>query len=117
MKKIFLILLITSFLLACNSAEDKEQKIETDSIAHDHPAVVSDLFLNNGNKWKADSITNHNVVRLKTTADMFRVDPFPSINNYQLLGKDLSDDIDVLIQQSKMKGEEHESLHKWFAPI
>ena len=48
---------------------------------------------------------------------MLRVAPFPSINNYQVLGNDLSNDVDTLIQQCKMKGDEHEALHKWLEPI
>ena len=117
MKKILLILLSTNLLLACNAESDKEHKSETDPVVHEHTEAASALVLNNGNKWKADSITNHNVVGLKTTADMFRVQPFPSINNYQLLGTDLSKDLDVLLKECKMKGEDHEALHNWLAPI
>ena len=111
--------MVTGFLWACNAPADKEQAKEETSSAdkHDHDENSSELVLNNGNKWKADSITNHNVVGLKTTADMFRVQPFPSINNYQLLGTDLSKDLDVLLKECKMKGEDHEALHNWLAPI
>ena len=119
MKKIIGLILVTGFLSACNAPADKEQaKDETTSTAkHDHNEKSEELVLNNGNKWKADSTTTHNVVGLKTTADMFRVQPFPSIDNYQLLGNDLSKDLDVLLQQCKMKGEDHDALHNWLEPI
>lgn len=119
MKKIIVLILVTGFLWACNTAADKGQvKDETTSeVKHDHDEKSGELVLNNGNKWKVDSITNHNVVGLKTTADMFRVQPFPSMDNYQLLGNDLSKDLDILLQQCKMKGEDHEALHNWLEPI
>lgn len=113
MKQIRLLLVCAcAAFFACNQGADKTgDRIQTEQ----NPDTV--LSLNNGAKWRADSITNHNVIRLKTTADMFNVDPFPSINNYQLVGNDLSNDIDTLLQQCKMKGDDHEALHKWLEPI
>lgn len=114
MKRIKFLLVCASLLFACNQSADKTA--DNGQAGHEqHQDTV--LSLNNGAKWKADSVTNHNVVRLKTTADMFRVEPFPSINNYQVLGNDLSNDVDTLIQQCKMKGDEHEALHKWLEPV
>ncbi|HUZ58417.1 MAG TPA: hypothetical protein VMU83_06520 [Hanamia sp.] len=75
------------------------------------------MTLNNGAKWKADSITNHNVIRLKDTANMFRVKPYPELDTYQLLGGYLSNDVDTMLLQCRMKGADHEALHKWLAPI
>jgi len=119
MRKILLVLLIGSMLQACNTASDKGNSAGKSTVEdkHNHTGESSELTLNNGVKWKSDSITTHNVIQLKTTADMFRVQPFPSINNYQLLGKDLSNGVNTLIQQCSMKGAEHESLHKWLEPI
>ncbi len=114
MKQIKFLLVCASLLFACNQSADKTED-NSQTVHEQHQDTV--LSLNNGAKWKADSVTNHNVVRLKTTADMFRVAPFPSINNYQVLGNDLSNDVDTLIQQCKMKGDEHEALHKWLEPI
>ena len=114
MKQIKFLLVCASLLFACNQSADKTA--DNGQTGHEqHQDTV--LSLNNGAKWKADSVTNHNVVRLKSTADMFRVAPFPSINNYRVLGNDLSNDVDTLIQQCKMKGDEHEALHKWLEPI
>ncbi|MEO6288363.1 MAG: hypothetical protein ABIO76_00490 [Ginsengibacter sp.] len=114
MKQIQFLLICASLLFACNQNADKTA--DNGQAGHEqHQDTI--LSLNNGAKWKADSVTNHNVIRLKTTADMFRVEPFPSIDNYQVLGNDLSNDVDTLIQQCKMKGDEHEALHKWLEPI
>lgn len=114
LRQITFLLVIASILFACNQSADKTGNGVQQDHEQNHDTVLS---LNNGAKWKADSVTNHNVVRLKTTADMFKAQPFPSINNYQVLGNNLSDDMDTLILQCKMKGDEHEVLHKWLAPI
>jgi hypothetical protein len=114
MKQIKFLLACAIVLFACNQSSIKtEDNQQTGHNQHQDTA----LSLNNGARWKTDSITNHNVMRLKTTADMFRVQPFPSIDNYQILGNDLSNDVDTLIQQCKMRGDEHEALHKWLEPI
>lgn len=114
MKQIKFLLACASLLIACNQSNDKTgDNLQTGHEQHQDTS----LSLNNGARWKTDTVTNQNVIRLKTTADMFRVQPFPSINNYQILGNDLSNDVDTLIQQCKMKGEEHEALHKWLEPI
>ena len=114
MKKSLFTVIYASFLLSCSQSTNKPELHD-----HDTDSVAADtrLTFNNGAKWQADSITNHNVIRLRTTANMFRVDPFPPLNSYQILGNDLSGDIDTLLRQCKMKGDDHEALHKWLTPI
>lgn len=114
MKKALLFILCSTVVFSCNqgtkNAESKNNDIQ-------HMAVDTNLTLNNGAKWKADSITNHNLIRLKVTANMFRVYPFPSLANYQILGNDLSNDVDTMLLQCRMKGADHEALHQWLTPI
>jgi hypothetical protein len=113
MKKASLLLLgCTLLLFACNSTSDKTEE----HTEHPH-SKTSELALNNGAKWKADSITNHNVVALKTIADNFRIKPAPSVNDYQLLGNDLKNGLDKMIKECKMTGPDHEALHQWLNPL
>jgi hypothetical protein len=114
MKRIILGLLFSSFLFACNQNSE-----EADHHANEDTAGVqqTQLALNNGTKWKADSITNQNVVILKTIADNFKIKPFPSSNDYQVLSGDLSNALSQMIQQCKMTGPDHEALHHWLEPI
>jgi hypothetical protein len=114
MKKIIFLFVCMSMLLACNDVADKTGANEQAENEHSHSTVLS---LNNGAKWKADSVINHNVIRLKNTADMFRIKPSPSASAYQLLGSDLANDADTMIQQCTMKGPDHEALHRWLEPI
>ncbi|MEO8415524.1 MAG: hypothetical protein ABI472_17820 [Ginsengibacter sp.] len=113
MKVNVLIFLCAIILFGCNQSTDTELQSN-----EEHSSMTdTSLTLNNGAKWKADSITSHNVIRLKNTADMFRVKPFPSLATYQLLGSDLANDADTMIQECTMKGADHEALHKWLSPI
>lgn len=116
MKKLFYLLFSASFLFACNQSSNKTEN--EDHATHEEHAVGDTvLTLNNGAKWKADSITNHNVVNLKTIADNFRAKPFPSVDDYQLAGNDLIGGLNKLIQDCKMSGPDHDQLHKWLEPV
>ena len=114
MKKNLFIVLCVSILFSCNQSSDTSDTHSEDTHA---TATDTSLTLNNGAKWTADSITNHNVVSLRTTANMFRVEPFPSLSTYQILGNDLSNDVNTMLQQCKMTGADHDALHKWLEPI
>ena len=115
MKKLFYLLAGVVILSACNESSNKTRSGEHTS--HEHSVAGTALTLNNGAKWKADSITNHNVVNLKTFADNFRLKPFPSVNDYQILGSDLNAGINKMIQECKMSGPDHDALHKWLEPV
>lgn len=114
MKKSWFTVLFVSILFSCNQSTNNSPS--HDDEAHSANADIN-MTLNNGAKWKADSITNHNVIRLKVTANMFRVKPYPELDTYQLLGGYLSNDVDTMLLQCRMKGADHEALHKWLAPI
>jgi len=114
MKKSLFTVLGAFILFSCNQNTNNSES--QSDVSHSMSADTS-LTLNNGAKWKSDSITNHNLIRLKVTANMFRVEPFPSQANYQVLGNDLANDVDTMLQQCKMKGADHEALHQWLTPI
>lgn len=114
MNKIIFTLLSSALLIACNHGSQPKDLQQFEANEH---VVDTTLTLNNGAKWKADSITNHNVVNLKTIADNFRIKAFPTIGEYQLLSVDLSNGLNTMIQQCKMTGPDHEVLHHWLEPI
>jgi hypothetical protein len=113
MKKILFVLAVALFLSACNSDSGKNEA--TESVAHGNE--TAGLTLNNGAKWKADSITNHNVATLKTMTDNFRIKPFPTVGEYRLLGNDLTNGLNTMVQECKMTGPDHEAVHHWLEPV
>ena len=112
MKKAFLLLSFPLLLFACTSTSNKTEE----HAEHKHGEMTG-VALNNGAKWKADSITNNNVLDIKTITDNFRIKPFPSANDYQILGSDLKNGLDKMINECKMSGPDHEALHQWLNPV
>lgn len=120
MKKILGMLFATGLLLACNSGNNKDKSTTSSPSAVNHSKHAdngSGLVLNNGAKWKADSVTNHNVVDLRSIADNFRMLPFPSAGEYQMLGNDLNNALNKMIKECKMYGPDHDALHQWLEPV
>lgn len=115
MKKIFFILFSTALFLSCNQSNQKEP---AEDHAHDaHAQESTELTLNNGAKWQADSSTNRHLINIKNTANMFKVAPSPSVDRYQTLGSDIQSGLNSMIRDCTLEGAPDEALHKWFLPI
>lgn len=114
MKKIHFLLLCTAFLFACNQTPEKSK---TDEYSTHDLEQTSELALNNGAKWKADLVTNHNVTNLRSIADDFKTKSSPSVIDYQKLSTDLTTGLNKMIKECKMTGPDHDALHIWLQPI
>ncbi len=114
MKRFLILLLCTSLLFACNQAPDKSKD---DKHVINNIKQTTELALNNGTKWKADSVTNHNVANLRGIADDFKTEPAPSVSDYQKLSADLNTGLNKMIKECKMTGADHDALHIWLQPI
>jgi len=107
-------LLYTSLLFACNQTPDKSK--DDKHVNHDIKQTT-ELALNNDAKWKADSVTNHNVANLRSIADNFKLKSTPSVSKYQKLSADLNTGLNKMIKECKMIGADHDALHLWLQPI
>jgi len=103
-----------ALLSACNQSSNKAESNE--HVSHDQDQTT-ELSLNNGAKWQADSVTTNNVAYLKKIADNFRTKPHHLVNDYKALSTDLNNALNKMIQQCKMTGPDHEALHHWLEPI
>lgn len=112
LKKIIGLIMCVALLSACNQGSDKVEPKENAS-----QVQVTGLSLNNGSKWQADSTTSRHVVDLRTIADMFKIHPNPSADEYQILGNDLGNSLSKMIKDCKMTGPDHDALHQWMEPI
>lgn len=114
MQKSILLIASLFILAACNQPAGNTTNAEAnDSTAH----TPSTLSLNNGNKWVADTSTNQRVIDLRTIADNFKIQPSPSINEYNILGNDLDQSLQRLLKECKMTGADHDALHQWLEPL
>jgi hypothetical protein len=120
MKKLLILLLLTGSLLACNNdnGSGKNTKINIPQAAHhDHTANSDGLELNDGVKWKADSITNTNIKGLLNRIETFNRNRDKSLPSYTKVSGELQQGLNKMISDCKMQGADHEALHKWLEPV
>lgn len=114
MKKTLFILFFTALFISCNQSSNQKDSDKGDS--HDHHETT-ELTLNNGAKWQADTMTNLHLLRLKSIANQFKDDPNPAIEQYHILSSDVKEELNSLIKDCTLKGATDEALHKWMHPI
>jgi hypothetical protein len=119
MKILWLAIILSVFATGCSNDQQKGTKIETVSgeAKHEHEAAKEKLELNNNAKWKADSSTNNNVKNLQAIVEKFNSGTDKPIGAYTATGSELQGGLDKMIAECKMKGPDHEALHKWLEPL
>ena len=118
--KIFWIITVSSLLaISCRNDQQSATRKETKSeeVKHEHDSDAGKLGLNNGARWKADSSTNNNVKELLAIVEKFNSSTARSVNTYNSTGIELQAGVDKMIRECKMKGPEHDALHKWLEPM
>ena len=117
MKKVAVTLLATGFLLACNPVSDHSENTPSKQPGEkhqEHGKKSEALVLNNGVKWKADSTTILNVAILQNIVTNAKKE---SLENYHQAAGQLEDGLNKMVKECKMKGADHDALHKWLEPL
>lgn len=120
MKKTLILLLLTGTLFACNNSKPVESKsvVNSSEADDDLPGSKTEpLVLNNGAKWKVDISTNNNVSDIKGILEKFNGENDKSLIAYKKTYTGLQQAINKMIVECKMKGHDHEALHKWLEPL
>ena len=120
MKKIIIILLFSTGFWACNNPETSSKKEVTpavDADNHEHADNKTGLELNNGAKWIADSSTNNNVKNLQVVLEQFNAGTDQTMAAYKLAAENLQLGLNKMVSECKMKGPDHDALHKWLEPL
>ncbi len=118
MKRIMLLLLCSYFLNACNDQQHIVNKNVTEDSVHKHLESSEErLALNNGQKWKVDSITKINVNNLQNIVATINNQQNKSLLIYKNSAAHLQKGLDKMISECKMKGPDHEALHQWLKPL
>ena len=120
MKKLFALPVIGMMLLSCNEQNHnhKHDKAEAAAVEKQHQETgPENLELNNGQKWKADSSTNQNVIFLLTVIDKFTAGTDKSLPAYGITAAELQGGLDKMISECRMKGPDHDALHQWLEPL
>ena len=125
MKNAAILLVIIYALWACNSSTNSDtNKEETVSDTmmnahadHKQEMVVEGLTLNNSAKWNGDEATNNNVKNLEEILREFKTSAPPTTSDYVTLSNNLQGGLDKMITECRMKGADHDALHKWLEPL
>lgn len=113
-RKTFILLFASIAFVACQSRDTKQSETKVENHQHDEASTADMLTLNNGAKWKADSVTTQNVANLKNIIENLK----PSdLNSYHDAAAKLQEGINKMISECKMKGDDHEALHHWLEPL
>ena len=119
MKKLLILLLLTGTIWSCNNHKPTENKNfnSPSETEEPHSEATEKLELNNGAKWTVDNITNNNINNLKLILEKFDNGTDKSLSAYKKTQDDLQKGLDKMIAECKMKGPDHEALHKWLEPL
>lgn len=120
MNRYILFVLFTTIIPACNNNTHSVKKELIDSSVtgqYPYETVVDSLSSNNGFKWKVDSSTSNNVKNLQTTIEKFNRGSDKSVSGYKIAAAGLQKGLDKMINECKMKGPDHDALHKWLEPL
>lgn len=115
--KLFFVSLGLLLIASCNNQQSSPAADEHKAAdRHEHNLPAESLSLNNGEKWKADSSTNNNVKVMQATVEQFAgTEKTPEA--YKQLGASLQAGLDKMISECRMKGPDHDALHKWLEPL
>lgn len=109
MNKILLLLTSLFFAACVNTSQEKAENKEE----HQHE-TGSEIQLNNGAKWKADSITKVNVAAI---SQVVNDSSYRNANNKVQFSNQVQAKLDTLVNQCKMTGPDHEALHAWLKQV
>lgn len=105
------------FIAACSNHKESPASNEPKPAdKQEHTMKAGELSLNNGMKWKADRNTSYNVKYLQVLLENFNTTD-KSVYSYKKLGTKLQAGLDKMIIECRMKGADHEALHKWLEPL
>ena len=117
-------------LLSCKNNNQKENSIQTENVEQHSEASnkqqpentsviydnswVSDMQLNDGNKWQANIETNEGVLQMQNT---LKTHPTATIDDYHKLAEQLNETKNDVVKKCTMTGKSHDNLHIWLHPL
>ncbi|MDD3771898.1 MAG: hypothetical protein PHC38_04485 [Weeksellaceae bacterium] len=123
MKKVNLILslVLSVALFSCDSKNSESENFileehvseEEEAHHHEHSEEMSEIELNNGEKWAVNEEMKPYVENAETLLNDYVKNQSEDFKN---LATQLKDENKKLIKSCTMEGQSHEELHKWLYP-
>ena len=97
-----------------NSALDTVSHKQQESIASEGQEVAGKLFLNNNNKWQANTESTEGIQKMLTL-----INGYLSKGNSgsKALSENLEKEFTTILQKCTMRGEGHTQLHNYLLPL
>jgi hypothetical protein len=116
MKKFLSLFVIFVWIISCKSkSNDGQSPADTISSKQEvHENTGTKLSLNNGAKWKVDSITQVHFNELKNIVETAQKNESKDFGD---VAAQLQESLNTLVSDCKMTGPDHEALHKWLEPL
>ena len=109
-----LILLVAIFFAACTGSVrqdgNKQETDKTNANAGEAADTLTNIPLDNGRKWKADSTTKLHVQSIQRIVNDNKYQSAPAS---KALAAQLKLEVDSLVKECTMKGPAHDALHVW----
>lgn len=112
--RIIPLLALASFIYGCNPINNAADRHKTE---HHHQEHADELSLNKGTKWQVDENTRIHAAALIEKTDAFHKKTNADLTDYHLFAGDMQQEINRLVNDCKMKGEDHDALHRWLEPV
>ena len=120
-KSVVLLFILFTVLLGCQDQKNAEQPAMEEEV-HQQPhsqrkdpmAWESNIQLDKGQPWKANKETTAGVQHMLL---LLQEKSTTSLENYQKLGDDLAEELNILISECTMKGPSHDNLHIYLKPL
>lgn len=109
------LIFLTLFGVACNNPGTRNNTGVITTKSHREPHTG--LILNNGAKWQSDESTRVHIAKLNAVIAAFNKKSNPGMEGYQTLALETQNELNALIRDCKMKGPDHDALHKWLEPV
>ena len=115
MNKLQVLFFAALLLLACNTQNKNEKSASSTAVMHEeHTETIPGFNLNNGAKWKTDTVTFKNAISLQKIVSVTKKESLPE---YLQTATALQNGLNKMVSECKMSGADHEALHHWLEPL
>ena len=120
-KSVAFLFILFTVLLGCQDQKNAEHPAIEEKPPQQHTsqrpdpmAWESNIQLDNGQPWKANKETSTGVQHMLL---LLQEKSIASREDYQKLGEDLAEELNILIAECTMKGASHDNLHIYLKPL
>jgi hypothetical protein len=117
-------LIFVVVFFGCNNANNETNKTEDTIIKESHEQAshhdeehADTIALNKSAKWQTDESTRKHAAKLIAETNAFNTKGNADVSSYHAFAGDMQKELNGLISDCKVQGQNHEALHLWLEPV